>query len=360
LAQVGGFFGCFVNAWSADRLGRVKSFQIAAAFCIVGAAIQSAAVNVPMLLVFRFINGLGVGMLLVIVPMYQSELSPPHARGFLVGQHGLFLAIGYNLAAWTGFGCFWAKNGDFAWRFPLAAQVIFPIILLAGSFWMPQSPRWLITQERNEEACTIIKRLHRSPDDPGDTFATAEYNQMVAQIQFESIKRNGSFGFISSAKLLMQKPSYRKRAFLGFGIMFGAQCTGVLVINNYQVTLFPGLGVSPAMSLALYCIYLFIALIGNGTCGFIVDRLGRRKMLLIGLVGSCFALVGETIFASLSEHTNNRAILGLAVFFIFAYIPFFSTFVDTTQYIYMSEIFPSEVRSHGVALSVSGQSLLHA
>ena len=77
-------------------------------------------------------------------------------------------------------------------------------------------------------------------------------------------------------------------------------------------------------------------------------------MFLIGLIGSACALVGETIFAALSEKTTNRVILGFAVFFIFAYIPFFSTFVDTTMYIYMSEIFPSEVRSHGVALSVAG------
>lgn len=310
-----------------------------------------------MLLVFRFVNGLGVGMLLVVTPMYLSELSPPQTRGFLVGQHGAFLAIGYNIAAWTGFGCYFAKNGSLAWRLPLAMQVIFPLILLTGSFWMPRSPRWLITHDRGDEALSVISRLHRSPDDPDNIFAVAEYNQMVAQIQFEQVQRNGRMGFISGWKLLFTKPSYRRRAALGFGIMFGAQCTGVLVINNYQVTLFPGLGVGPALSLALYCIYLFIALIGNSTCGWIVDRLGRRKMFLIGLIGAACALIGETIFAALSEHTTNRVVLGFAVFFIFAYIPFFSTFVDTTMYIYMSEIFPSEVRSHGVALSVAGKSL---
>jgi MFS family permease len=323
-------------------------------FCIIGSAVQASAVNIPMLLVFRFINGLGVGMLLVVTPMYLSELSPPQTRGFLVGQHGAFLAIGYNIAAWTGFGCYFARNGALAWRLPLAMQVIFPTILLAGSFWMPRSPRWLITHDRMDEGLAVLSRLHRSPDDPNNHFAIAEFNQMVAQIQFEEAKRNGKMGFISGWKLLLTKPSYRRRAALGFGIMFGAQCTGVLVINNYQVTLFPGLGVGAAMSLALYCVYLFIALIGNTTCSLIVDRLGRRRMFLIGLTGSACALIGETIFASLSEHTTNRVILGFAVFFIFAYIPFFSTFVDTTMYIYMSEIFPSEVRSPGVALSVAG------
>jgi MFS family permease len=325
-------------------------------FCILGGAIQAAAVNIPMLLVFRFVQGLGVGMLLVVTPMYLSELSPPQTRGFLVGQHGAFLAIGYNIAAWTGFGCFFAKNPTLAWRLPLAMQVIFPVILLAGSFWMPRSPRWLITHDRMDEALAVLSRLHRSPDDPNNHFATAEFNQMVAQIQFEQTQRDGKMGFISGWKLLLTKASYRRRAALGFGIMFGAQCTGVLVINNYQVTLFPGLGVGPALSLALYCVYLFIALIGNTTCSLIVDRLGRRRMFLIGLAGATFALVGETIFAALSERTTNRVVLGFAVFFIFAYIPFFSTFVDTTMYIYMSEIFPSEVRSHGVALSVAGMS----
>jgi MFS family permease len=149
-----------------------------------------------MLLVVRFVNGLGVEMLLVVTPMYLSELSLPQTRGFLVSQHGAFLAIGYNIAAWTGFGCYFTKNRALAWRLPLAMQVIFTIILLAGSFGMPRSPRWLITHDRGDEALAVTSRLHRSPSDPDNFFTTAEYNQMVAQIEFEKVQRDGRMGFI--------------------------------------------------------------------------------------------------------------------------------------------------------------------
>ena len=126
LSQAGGFFGFFFNAWSADKYGRLTSFQIASTIVIIGSALQAGAVNIPMFLVFRFISGFGVGMILVLFPMYAAELSPPRARGFLVGQHGLCLAIGYNAAGAVSLGCFFAKNGALAWRLPLAIQWVFP------------------------------------------------------------------------------------------------------------------------------------------------------------------------------------------------------------------------------------------
>ncbi|KAJ9602248.1 hypothetical protein H2200_013368 [Cladophialophora chaetospira] len=366
LAQAGGFFGSFLNAWISDRFGRRATFQVASTLCIVGSAIHSGAPNLAVFLTFRFVNGLGVGMVLTATPLYQSELSPPYARGLLVGSHGAMLAIGYNIASWVGLGCFFASNPAFQWRFPLALQTLFPVLLLAGSFRLPSSPRWLVAKNRGDEARQVLERLHASSDDPHHTFAIAEYDQIVAQIELERRKRNerrsrssdalASSNFVSDLADLFSHRPYRKRAILGFTLMFGAQCTGVLVINNYQVILFPALGISPALSLGLYSVYLAIALVGNSICGPIVDRFGRRKCLLIGLCGCVFALTGECIFSRFAAEPNaSRAILSLAVLFIFLYIPFFSSMIDPNMYIYSSEIFPAEVRSVGVAVSMSGQ-----
>jgi MFS family permease len=307
-----------------------------------------------MFLVFRFVNGVGVGMLLAVTPMYQAELSPPRSRGFLVGQHGFFLAVGYNIASWVGLGSYFAKSGALAWRFPLALQALFPIILLIGSIWLPRSPRWLITKDRMEEARNILARLHRTKDDPNDDFSGAEFDLMVAQVQLERSLIGGASGTIGRWKTLFSRPSYRKRAILGFGLMFGMQGVAPLVINNYQVILFPRLGVGPALSLGLYSVYLGIALVGNFTCGLIIDRLGRRMCFFIGLTGCLCALTGEAIFTSFAVHSANKVILGFGVFFIFFYIPWWSTFCDPSIYIYISEIWPSEIRSEGIALSTSG------
>jgi MFS family permease len=348
----------------------VTAFRIAAILCLIGGAVQSGANNLPVFLVFRLINGLGVGMCLTATPLYQSELSPPASRGVLVGCHGAFLAIGYNIASWTGLGCFFAKSSSFKWRFPLALQVLFPLILFISSFWLPESPRWLVSKDRLPEAKKVLESLHGSKHDIQQTFAHAEFEQIVAQIKLERRQKqdrlqasNSSFlqkasmgqGFVSECVSLFAYAPHRWRAFLGFTIMFGAQCTGVLVINNYQVILFPSLGVSPALSLGLYSVYLAIALVGNSTCGFIVDRVGRRPCLLIGLCGCLVALIGETITARYAADTGaSKGVLSAAVFFIFLYIPFFSTLIDPNMYIYASEIFPAEVRSVGVAVSMSG------
>lgn len=354
LSQAGGFFGSFFNSWMADKYGRPRSFQVACLITIVGGALTAGSVNIPMFLVFRFLMGFGVGMILVLFPMYAAELSPPRARGFLVGQHGLGLCIGYNLAAAVSFGCYFSKDGNFAWRFPLALQCLFPGILFVFSFWMPESPRWLILNDRLDEARTVVTRIHRSPNDENDDFAMAECDLMVSQIHFEREKSNGAvLSFLGRWKYLFSKKSYRRRAILAFIIMFGMQGTGSTVINNYQITLYPDLGVGSALALGLYWIYVAIAFCVNTTSALIVDRLGRRRSFLIGLIGCLSALIGETAATSFLP-TSSKAVLVTGVFFIFWFITWYGLLVDGVMYTYVSEIWPSEIRSEGIALSMSG------
>lgn len=94
----------------------------------------------------RFISGLGIGVLVTVCPMYMSEMASPFVRGWLVGHHAIFLVFGYMLSAWVGYACYFATavNPSFAWRFPLCLQCLAPVLLLAGSPWMPRSPRWYV------------------------------------------------------------------------------------------------------------------------------------------------------------------------------------------------------------------------
>ncbi|CAK7216912.1 hypothetical protein SEUCBS140593_003026 [Sporothrix eucalyptigena] len=353
LSQVGGFFGSFFVSWTADKYGRLRSFMIACVFVIVGGALTAGSVNIPMFLIFRFIGGFGVGMLLVLFPMYAAELSPPHSRGFLVGQHGAGLCIGYNLAGAVSFGCYFAKSGNFAWRFPLALQCLFAAILLCFSFTMPESPRWLILRDRLDEAEAVTKRVHSIPGE-NDDFARAEFEAMCRQIHFEHVKSGGAVKtFAGRWKYLLSKKSYLHRAALGFFLMFGMQGTGSTVITNYQIILYPGLGVGAALTLGLYWVFVGVAFFANTTSSLIVDRLGRRRSFLIGLVGCLSALIGETVASSFLP-TTSKAVLVLGVFFIFWFIPWYGLMVDGVMYTYTSEIWPSEIRSEGIALSMTG------
>ncbi|CAK7236173.1 hypothetical protein SBRCBS47491_009546 [Sporothrix bragantina] len=353
LSQVGGFFGSFFVAWTADKYGRLRSFQLACVFVILGGALTAGSVNVPMFLIFRIIGGFGVGMLLVLFPMYAAEISPPHSRGFLVGQHGAGLCIGYNLAGAVSFGCYFAKSGNFAWRFPLALQCLFSAVLLVFSFTMPESPRWLILRDRLDEAKDVITRVHSVPGE-NDDFARAEFEAMVAQISLEHVQSDGAVAtFAGRWRYLLGKKSYRHRAILCFLLMFGMQGTGSTVITNYQIILYPGLGVGAAMSLGLYWVFVGVAFFANTTSALIVDRLGRRRSFLIGLLGCLSALIGETVASSYLP-TTSKAVLVLGVFFIFWFIPWYGLMVDGVMYTYVSEVWPSLIRSEGIALSMTG------
>ena len=118
----------------------------------------------------RFINGLGIGILVTVCPMYLSELSSPAVRGWLVGHHAIFLVFGYMLSSWIGYGCYFAtsKSPSFAWRFPLCFQCLVPLLLLLGSPWVPRSPRWLLSKSLGDEAWDVLLRLRKTQEDPDD------------------------------------------------------------------------------------------------------------------------------------------------------------------------------------------------
>lgn len=125
-----------------DAIGRKKSFLMGALVALVGTALQSGSAHVAMFLVARWLTGLGAGNLVTLVPIMQAEISPPSTRGFLVGQHGFVLVMGYTFAGWVGYGCYFAKNALFQWRFPLAVGCLWPLLALCTLPWVPESPRW--------------------------------------------------------------------------------------------------------------------------------------------------------------------------------------------------------------------------
>ena len=220
----GGAFGCVFNMWSAERFGRERCIQLGCIISIVGATIMTASVDIPMFIVARFIMGFGIGVLVTLVPLYQSEVSPPESRGLMVGLHGVLIGFSYSLTGFVTYGCYFAPYGQFQWRFPLAVQLIPCLVLFAGSFWLPFSPRWLLSQGRSDEAWTTTRRLHASKDDPEDEYAHAEFRQMTAQIEFE--RKHNAVGSLAQAKLAFSQRSFLKRLGLGFLVQFGNQCTG--------------------------------------------------------------------------------------------------------------------------------------
>lgn len=178
--------------------------------------------------------------------------------------------------------------------------------------------------------------------------AREEFIQIQAQIELE---RSENLGNIFS---LLRKPSYRKRLLSGFFVLFIAQSTGVLVVNNYQVLLYNSLGLYGALPLLLYACFDTWASVMNFINTLILDRFGRIRILAIGVVGCACSIIVEAAMVARYAGTNNKVGNGFGVLFIYIFVTFYGGCMDVSTYVYCSEIFPTRVRAQGVGFSVSG------
>ncbi|PPJ55862.1 hypothetical protein CBER1_07450 [Cercospora berteroae] len=354
VSSAGACLGAIFNSWSADALSRKHTIQLGAAILSIGAALCAGSVNVGMFIFARLFAGFGIGILVTCIPMYQAEVSTPETRGFMVSMHGIMFAMGYSLSSWIGFGVYFistsGSESTFPWRFPLAFQAVPALLLLAGSFWLPYSPRWLMQKGRFEEAETVLKRLHTRAGDTHQEEAAKEFYQMRKQLeQDRALKAK-----ISQFELF-KTASNRKRALICAAMMWFNMFTGVLIIANYAVIIFTDLGLSGYMPLLLLALWVTASFPGNILTALYVDRWGRRKFMLVGAVGLTISLLLETILQALYTGTSNVAGQRAAIFFIFLFIIFWSSCFDATQYLYMAEIFQTDVRSQGTAWGMANQ-----
>ena len=346
LFQAGGLLGTLACVWAADKYGRRMSLFINAIITLVGGALQAGSVHVAMFIVFRFVTGWGTGALVTLVPLYQSEISPPKIRGLLVGMHGVLLCVGYTTASWVGLGFYFVNAGGAQWRVPLAIQCIFPLALAAGVLLLPETPRWLINHDRVEDAFKSYHSVHAESSE--DTQASEiEFEKLRQQIVMEENEPN-------SWRDLWVRKSLRKRCIVGFLTLFAGQGSATLVINNYGPSLYSSLGYSTVMQLILQGAWISVCPFGNIFNSIVVDKTGRTRLLAAGLAGCVLALVGECITVSIFQKTGDKKVAAAAVFFLFLHIGFYSSTTDATSYIYAAEIFPTPVRAKGLAVSICG------
>lgn len=227
LYQAGGLLGVISCNWEADKLGRRMALFINAIITVIGGALQAGSVDVGMFIFFRFVTGWGIGALVALVPLYQSEVSPPKIRGLLVGMHGVLLCVGYSIASWVGLGFYFVHAAGAQWRIPQAIQCLFPLALACGVLFLPESPRWLIDHDRVEDAFKAFHATHAESEGEGATRASEiEFEKLRQQIRMEEDEPK-EWGD------LWRRKSLRKRCFVGFLTMFAGQGSATMVINNY-------------------------------------------------------------------------------------------------------------------------------
>jgi MFS family permease len=260
-------------------------------------------------------------------------------------------ATGYTLSSWIGLGFYFVSasgsTSSFAWRFPLAFQAVPAILLLIGSPWLPFSPRWLAEQDRFDEAETVLKRLHARKGELNHEQARKELFQIR-----EQLKLDREIGKNASRFEIFKTGPNRKRLLVTVILTWGAIFTGPLVIASYGVILFIQLGISGFMPIVLLGIWTTVAIPGNLISAFYIDRVGRRTFLLIGAIGLLVTLIFECALQARYTGTTNRSGQIAAIFFIYVFIVIYTVFIDATQWVYLSEIYPTHIRGLGVGIGL--------
>ncbi|KAG8216506.1 sugar transporter [Butyriboletus roseoflavus] len=231
----GSLVGALAVTSLADRIGRKKTIILSSIIWVIGGILQCAAINRGMLVVGRVIAGISVGLASTVVPIYQSEITAPSIRGRLVSMQQWSITWGIMLQYFVQFGCSYI-NGTASFRIPWGLQIIPAIVLGIGMLWFPESPRWLLDHEREEEALQILADLHGNGN-RNDELVVLEYEEIKEQVAFERTE-----GAKSYADLL--KPGIFRRVGLGCALQMWSQLSGMNIMMYYIVYVFEGAGLT--------------------------------------------------------------------------------------------------------------------
>ncbi len=324
-------WGTVVGALSAgkvgQRLGSRATLQIMAVLYVLSAVGCALAWTWPVFLAARLLGGIGIGGSSVLGPVYIAELAPAEYRGRLVGLFQINIVVGILLAYLSNFVISALHTGALEWRLDFAVSGIPAVFFLLMLFTIPESPRWLAMQGRNEAALATLQQLGVS--DPA-----AELSAITRSIHTESSSRHES----------LFRKRYRKPILLAFLIAAFNQLSGINAVLYYLNDIFVSAGFSRVSGALQAAVIGVVNLVATLVAMTLIDRLGRRTLLLIGCAGMVLNLAGiSMIFAT--GHGRNRLLLLVA-----AYIACFALSSGAVIWVYMSEIFPNEVRVQGQAM----------
>lgn len=327
---LGAFLGAILSGVLTDRYGRRKVLIAVSLVFIVGTALSASVFTISLLIFARFIVGIAIGIASYAAPLYISEISPPRYRGALVSLNQLTISVGILLSYIVDYLFSASEN----WRGMLAIGVLPALFLLAGMYFLPSSPRWLVGEGRKTDALDVLATLRGSMP-----LAVKELDDIVETTKQEK----GSFAELFSKKV-------RPVLWIGALLAIIQQVTGINTILYYAPTIFEmaGFHSSTASILAtmgvgvIFVLFTVIALP-------LIDSWGRRPLLLLGLSG---------MFVSLSALSMSFFILrssgigkGLALASMLVYIASFAISLGPIMWLMIAEIYPLRVRGLGASFA---------
>ena len=327
---VGAVAGASVGGALTDRFGRRGLIIVAGVIFIASSLGTALSPSVPLLIAARVVSGIAIGLASFLSPMYIAELVPARVRGALVAVNMLAITTGIVAAYLTDY----ALTGNGGWRWMFGLGVVPAVGLTIGMWFLPDSPRWLISKSRTDEARKALARL-RTPEEIGPE---------VADIEQTTQKTSGNW------KTELFRPSLRMPLIIGIGLALFQQLSGINTVIYYAPTIFKYAGFESARASILAAVGLGVVMLCSHVVAiFLIDRVGRRPLLLVGIAGQIVGLaaLGAAFhFKQLSSSVGDIAVGSLVV-----YVACFAFGLGPVFWLLISEIYPLAVR--GAAMSAA-------
>ncbi|WP_414693433.1 sugar porter family MFS transporter, partial [Ohtaekwangia sp.] len=328
-ALIGTVIGSLAAGAPAEKYGRKKVLQAIGILYLITSLVTALTPSWPLFIVFRFLGGIGVGASSVVGPMYISEISPAHKRGQLVALFQFNVVSGILLAFISNYLLF--GIGENAWRWMLGVQAIPSLLFFIFVFFVPESPRWLVKHNHDDEARKVLGEI-------GEPNVSAAYNTIRESLQAD----------LHYKKESLFNGQFNKPILYAVVLAMFNQLSGINAIMYYAPRIFEMTGLAKDTALLQAVSIGVTNMVFTLLAISVIDRFGRKTLLIIGSVGMVVFL-GLVAHAFYTHQFGGYAVM----LYLVGFIAFFAFSQGAVIWVFISEIFPNKVRSQGQTLGSS-------
>lgn len=343
---------------TSDWIGRRYTIVVSQAIFFAGAILMGFATNYTFLMVGRFVAGIGVGYALMIAPVYTAEVSPASTRGFLTSFPEVFINAGILLGYVSNYA-FSKLPTHYGWRVMLGVGAVPSVILAIVVLWMPESPRWLVMQGRLGDAKTVLGKTSDSKEEAQIRLADIKEAAGIPEDCTDDIvqvSKRSHGEDVWKELLLRPTPAVRHVLIAAVGIHFFQQCSGIDSVVLYSPRIFKKAGLTSDNQLLLATVAVgFVKTVFILVATFMLDKVGRRPLLLSSVAGMIFSLATLGFGLTVIDHSDHKVTwaVALSIMMVMSFVAFFSIGMGPITWVYSSEIFPLKLRAQGTSLGVA-------
>ncbi|KAM5576208.1 putative polyol transporter 6 [Rosa sericea] len=357
--------GSLAAGRTSDYIGRRYTIFLSSIIFLVGAIIMGYGPNYAVLMIGRCTSGIGVGFALMIAPVYAAEISSPTSRGTLTSLPELCISLGllFGYVSNYLFGKLALKLG---WRLMLGVAGVPAIALTIGILKMPESPRWLVMQGRLGEAKKVLELVSNTKQEAQVRFRDIKIAIGIDENTDDDVvkhRTNNRGEGVWKELFLRPSPAVRRILLAAIGIHFFEHATGIESVILFSPRIFKKAGVTSKDTLLLATIGIGVTkIVFILLATFLIDKVGRRKLLLTSTAGMIISLAGLGFGLTMAENSKKELAwaLSFSIVAVYVFVAFFSIGLGPITWVYSTEIFPMKLRAQGASVVVAVNRVINA